>query len=646
MARDRTDDPAVELADEIKQKRGTGEASHATLTVDQRVLARITDGIYRRPSSAFRELISNAYDADARTVVIYTDAPRFNRITIRDDGNGMSPEILSDLVYHIGGSSKRTDRGKSLETVNPEDAELSPGGRRLIGKIGIGLFSVSQLTQHLQVITKRKGDSYRTSADIVLSTYTEELLKDAGEEFKTGDVIITSEQTSEPDAHGTEIILMDLRAQAKDILRNRERWDAVAESAETGGQIVAPRYHIGRVVREAPDTYEAEPFPPWLPTDNPEEKFHRLFAAVGDEVKTSRSNPTLDDALDNYLATLWRLSLAVPVRYIDKHPFDLTGADGIGLYQFSDRPRGQPEAVIPENSSTLGHQLDLQSARRDPLGGFRVLIDDVELLRPIRLDRTLHSSNSSIDRPLMFAGRVKSRLGDAPATLGGGPLEFEAYIYWNSKIVPKDNNGILVRINNSSGVLFDNTFMDYQVSELTRLRQLTAEVFIIEGLDAALNIDRESFNFSHPHYQYLQRWVHAAIRQTTNRLKTLGKGALDQRRRTEAVQTVSELERHALAVWERQRGAEAEPPPDVMLLPAREKKRLQESRSRGSVVIPREALQINGSSRHLTKQEEGIIKALVTVLEAYRLLDDMSYAEQEQLVRDLAAVVLSSHRAS
>ena len=31
---------------------------------------------------------------------------------------------------------------------------LSPGGRRLIGKIGIGLFSVSQLTRHFQIITK------------------------------------------------------------------------------------------------------------------------------------------------------------------------------------------------------------------------------------------------------------------------------------------------------------------------------------------------------------------------------------------------------------------------------------------------------------------------------------------------------------
>ncbi|MFS9599011.1 hypothetical protein, partial [Klebsiella variicola] len=83
----------------------------------------------------------------------------------------MSPEVLAELVTHIGGSSKRTAKGKRLGTANPSDPTLSPGGRRLIGKIGIGLFSVAQLTQHFQVITKRRGDDFRTSAVVVLKTH-------------------------------------------------------------------------------------------------------------------------------------------------------------------------------------------------------------------------------------------------------------------------------------------------------------------------------------------------------------------------------------------------------------------------------------------------------------------------------------------
>ena len=65
------------LAERIRATGKTREPVQADLKTDQRVLARITDGIYRQPASALRELISNAYDADATEVVILTDAPRF-----------------------------------------------------------------------------------------------------------------------------------------------------------------------------------------------------------------------------------------------------------------------------------------------------------------------------------------------------------------------------------------------------------------------------------------------------------------------------------------------------------------------------------------------------------------------------------------
>lgn len=57
-------------------------------------------------SSAIRELISNAYDADAENVYVETDVPRFNSMTIRDDGCGMSVDTLVNMLRHIGGSAK------------------------------------------------------------------------------------------------------------------------------------------------------------------------------------------------------------------------------------------------------------------------------------------------------------------------------------------------------------------------------------------------------------------------------------------------------------------------------------------------------------------------------------------------------------
>nr|WP_298099394.1 ATP-binding protein [uncultured Shinella sp.] len=628
-------DRAEELADEIRRARDNGEVVHTTLRVDDRVLARVTDGIYRRPSSAFRELISNAYDADATEVILQTDAPRFNRIVVRDNGRGMSPDALADLVTHIGGSSKRTAKGRRLGTVNADDPTLSVGGRRLIGKIGIGLFSVSQLTKHFQVITKRRGDAFRTSAVVVMKTHTEEMLAAAseGDIFETGTVAITSEPATDVETQGTEIILMELTSQARELLQSLDRWSELdrADAGDVEGALpTPPSYHIGRVSRDDSDVFLEPPKLPWEISDSPRSRFRKLYAAVREEVRIRKATPNVQESLDGYLGMIWLLSLAVPVAYIDKHPFELTAQDGIGFYKLTSRTA---EAVELRTGETIGQRLGLTSST-DPVGPFRVLLDDIELLRPISFDRELHG-NSDIGRPLIFFGKVTSGLGAVPPEIGGGALSFEAYLYWNQKITPKENNGVLVRVNNASGVLFDPSFLSYQVSELTRLRQLMSEVFITEGLDAALNIDRESFNFSHPHYQYLQKWVHFAVRQTTNKLKGLNKELLDAKRAKAAGSRATRLEMLVDRVWHSRKGADAEPPPEVRMAPRGQS--LLTDRDRGVLVFDADALSAAAAARD-SSVEPTQIEALVKVLSAWGLLDDLSWEEQQSLLADIAAV--------
>src|SRR5882724_1152142 len=134
-----------ELVEKIRQSGSRDVLVHTTLQTNEQVIARVTDGIYRQPASALRELISNAYDADATRVTIKTDAPRFSSIIVQDNGRGMSPDVLAHLLTHIGGSAKRNQTGEKLGITEHGDPNRSPSGRRLIGKIGIGLFSVSQL---------------------------------------------------------------------------------------------------------------------------------------------------------------------------------------------------------------------------------------------------------------------------------------------------------------------------------------------------------------------------------------------------------------------------------------------------------------------------------------------------------------------
>ena len=92
-------DDFEKLAQEILASADDAQATVETqLKTSQRIIARVTDGIYREPWAAFRELIANAYDADATHVVVETGVPEFNQITVRDNGIGMSPRTLAYIL--------------------------------------------------------------------------------------------------------------------------------------------------------------------------------------------------------------------------------------------------------------------------------------------------------------------------------------------------------------------------------------------------------------------------------------------------------------------------------------------------------------------------------------------------------------------
>ena len=87
-----------------------------------------------RPVPAIAELISNAWDADAKDVKVRlplgepwdpTNADQF--IDVSDNGNGMSWEMVRDAYLDVG-----RDRREAEKT------DRSPGGRLLQGRKGSG----------------------------------------------------------------------------------------------------------------------------------------------------------------------------------------------------------------------------------------------------------------------------------------------------------------------------------------------------------------------------------------------------------------------------------------------------------------------------------------------------------------------------
>jgi len=633
---------------QMRESRSSGKPAEAVLRTDDRVLARITDGIYRQPSSALRELISNAYDADATEVILDTDAPRFSRIDIRDNGRGMDEQALSRLIHHIGGSSKRTSFGADVGTTDPVDSSLSPGGRRLIGKIGIGLFSVKQLTSSFQIITKVAGTDYRLLADVILKTYSEDVDETrADEPYETGSVRVYTVPAQDVEAHGTQIILRRLNPRARNILMSQERWDRVFEQqalpeSEQDPSVTPPLYHSG-VFAKDPDEKDGElifriqPHLPWISTDKPLQRFEKLRTKLADQAKVT-DRPELAKTFDTYLSTLWTLSLSAPIEYAVKHPFDLTADDAAQPFKLTDA-RGKAQPIELADGVTIRDAAGL-TENATAIGGFSVIIDGVELRRPISYE-WWPSDRQAITAPLIFVGKHAPDLSKIPVALRGGDLEFEGYLFWNSKVVPKENSGVLVRINGASGALFDDTFMKYQVSEQTRLRQITAEIFVTKGMDAALNIDRESFNFSHPHYILMSNWLHRALRQLANTQKGLSEVIRGQQSEQTQRESAGRIEDFSALAWRSERRDLLDAPPKIEV--AANTAATSAGRAAGSVTFDRTKLAaINARSgknaANQTKLREQQVKAIATILDGFGVLDRMDYEEQHRLLNAILTV--------
>jgi len=632
------------LAKDIRKTEQTTAPVEGKLETDDRVLARITEGIYRQPASALRELVSNAYDADATEVIILTDAPRFGQISVRDNGHGLSPEILTHLVKHIGSSAKRDERGVELHMA-ASNSNFSPGGRQFIGKLGIGLFSVAQFTRHFLIISKTKGDKYRTVADIILGKPDQKLLQLNEEEtrhFETGHYQIWREPAQDSDAHGTEIKLLELLPRTRDELASDDVWtrqDNQKEDPEAP-KTDPPKIHIGRL-RRTDGIVTLEASLPWAETDGPRARFEKLIERLR-ALTNERESVDIRKVCDNYLWSLWTLAVSIPVPYLEGHPFDFHSEPEFKFFEIENRVKGQAKEITLKRNTTLRKTLGLKTPDGATAGRFEVFMDGVQLFRPI-LFRGLPRSESSVKENLLFIGRHREEFSNRQVSLSGGPLQFEAYLFWAPKIVPKQNQGVVLRVGNASGALFDPDFMGYETSEHNRKAQITAEIFVSEGLDDAINLDRESFNYAHPHYQYLTKWLHSAFRQFSNRQKELAKQVLTARRAKETKVTKEKL---SVKVEEALKLRGIEDIPEVVLLERKQMAAVPKLRHEGKLVLIKETVvprleRSNQTAKGKVEQElaEKRAIAITQLLQGMGLLGTLSYDEQEQLVRDIMEIV-------
>lgn len=110
--------------------------------VDPSIIRELS-GIYKPFVKAFKELISNAYDADATTITVVV-ARDFSFIEVHDDGLGLTPIEFHRDFARLGGSTAWLNDGRS------------PGGRPRIGYKGIGFLAVARYCGRMEIESATK----------------------------------------------------------------------------------------------------------------------------------------------------------------------------------------------------------------------------------------------------------------------------------------------------------------------------------------------------------------------------------------------------------------------------------------------------------------------------------------------------------
>jgi hypothetical protein len=119
------------------------------VTVDRSHLIVIGEKLYARALELVRELVNNAYDADATEVLVRVAD---DLIEVEDDGSGMDRDGLV-RYFQVGVPDKR-------------EHPISPRlGRDRIGQFGIGKFATLAACERFEVFTRRHGFSARVVFD-------------------------------------------------------------------------------------------------------------------------------------------------------------------------------------------------------------------------------------------------------------------------------------------------------------------------------------------------------------------------------------------------------------------------------------------------------------------------------------------------
>ncbi|MCX8827947.1 BbrUII/HgiDII family restriction enzyme [Vibrio parahaemolyticus] len=120
------------------------------IEIDLNVLNHLGMSLYSNTPAVLTEIISNAWDADAKKVEINLVPGEDAHVIIKDDGHGMSETDIINKFLKVGYARRDDNRGKS-DVLK----------RQVMGRKGIGKLAMFSLANKIQVFSAKKGHEPR-----------------------------------------------------------------------------------------------------------------------------------------------------------------------------------------------------------------------------------------------------------------------------------------------------------------------------------------------------------------------------------------------------------------------------------------------------------------------------------------------------
>jgi hypothetical protein len=466
------------------------QPSSATFSDDQKpqyipikvtagIILHIGAGIYNSVAGALKELVSNSFDADAENVIIFTNYPQFDEIRASDDGSGMSALRLRQAMQTIGSSLKGT----------PDEPRISQKFKRpIIGHLGIGLMALSQVCAKARIESQEMGSVVKFIAELDFSEFKQretqqieiaklEILRDM-----YGGIDTMKEKLEDP------ALDPDERAEIEEVYNLAVRAEkALGEDPGLEGE------HLGYCI-----------IYPEIPAIAGEHGTTITLTEIDKGVRDTLSDygrtadvlpgkySKMDSAWDNYREDVNSWNWSELLWRLNKKTSQLSFPSLPRYHQFLWELASLVPIKYSENGPIYVDKRVLESKKRQlALFHFSVRVDGRRLTKPILLPSGILSEVESPERPDDYDIQDV----DYNDIVDNEPLKYHGYLYWQrQQNEPGTIRGLRIYIRNVGIGLYDHTFMNFSnVNPTSRAGQISGEIYVDEGLERALSVNRNSF---------------------------------------------------------------------------------------------------------------------------------------------------------